>query len=170
MCPAHLPNRKWLLSLCIRHSFPWVIPASLSSERHRTQYLCRHISLSCFHCPLTTRGSGRGLGMYGKVSRRKVVISRRSWQAAIFSAKGQQHLVGFTVPRKKYFYGEQGDDTKRWTKMWWTFLCMVHNTSCTKKEENPEFYLCYSSYTKRITIVQITIHVFTGTWHSTNTV
>lgn len=40
----------------------------------------------------------RGLGRHEKVSRRKVVISRRSWQAAIFKAKGQPHLEGFTVP------------------------------------------------------------------------
>lgn len=36
------------------------------------------------------------------------------------------------------------------------------------KKENPEFYICHSSYTKRIIIVQISIHAFTGTWHSAN--
>lgn len=40
----------------------------------------------------------RGLGRQEKVSRRKVVTSRRSWHAAIFKAKGQPHLEGFTVP------------------------------------------------------------------------
>lgn len=50
------------------------------------------------HALLTTRGSVRGLGRQEKVSRRKVVISRRSWHAAIFKAKGQPHLEGFTVP------------------------------------------------------------------------
>lgn len=45
----------------------------------------------------TTRGSVRGRGKQGKVSRRKVVISKSSWQAAIFNAKGQPHFVGFTV-------------------------------------------------------------------------
>lgn len=43
----------------------------------------------------------RGLGRQEKVSLRKVVISRRSWQAAIFKAKGQPHLEGFTVPKKR---------------------------------------------------------------------
>lgn len=46
---------------------------------------------------LTTRGSVRGRGKQGKVSRRKVVISNNSWQAAIFRAKGQPHFVGLTV-------------------------------------------------------------------------
>lgn len=50
------------------------------------------------HTLLTTSGSVRGLGRQEKVSRRKVVISRRSWHAAIFKAKGQPHLEGFTVP------------------------------------------------------------------------
>lgn len=45
----------------------------------------------------TTRGSVRGRGKQGNVSRRKVVISKSSWQAAIFKAKGQPHFVGFTV-------------------------------------------------------------------------
>lgn len=51
---------------------------------------------------LTTRGSVRGRGKQGKVSRRKVVISSSSWHAAIFSAKGQPHLVGLTVSELKY--------------------------------------------------------------------
>ncbi len=46
---------------------------------------------------LTTRGSVLGLGRQGKVSRRKVVISRSSWQAAIFREKGHPHFVGLTV-------------------------------------------------------------------------
>lgn len=46
---------------------------------------------------LTTSGSVRGRGKQGNVSRRKVVISSSSWQAAIFRAKGQPHFVGFTV-------------------------------------------------------------------------
>lgn len=131
-CPS---SHQTKAPFSLHQTFPWVTtPSNLSSERHRAQWLCGHVSLSNFHCSLTTRGSVRGLGMYGKVSRRKVVISRRSWQAAIFSAKGQQHLVGFTVPRKKkYFYGEQEDYAKSWTKRWRTFSCMVHNTSCTKK-------------------------------------
>lgn len=43
----------------------------------------------------------RGLGRQENVSLRKVVISRRSWHAAIFKAKGQPHLEGFTVPKKR---------------------------------------------------------------------
>lgn len=46
---------------------------------------------------LTTRGSVRGRGKQGKVSRRNVVISNNNWQAAIFRAKGQPHFVGLTV-------------------------------------------------------------------------
>lgn len=47
---------------------------------------------------LTIRGSVRGRGRQGKVSLKKVVISKSSWQAAIFKAKGQLHFDGLTVP------------------------------------------------------------------------
>lgn len=168
-CPS---SHQTKAPFSLHQTFPWVItPSNLSSERHRAQWLCGQVSVSNFHSSLTTRGSVRGLGMYGKVSRRKVVISRRSWQAAIFSAKGQQHLVGFTVPRKKKkIYGEQEDYAKSWTKRWWTFSCMVHNTSCTKKRGKSRFLSMLLFLHKKGHSHTISVHVFTSTCYSTSMV
>lgn len=169
-CPS---SHQTKAPFSLHQTFPWVItPSNLSSERHRVQWLCGQVSLSNFHSSLTTRGSVRGLGMYGKVSRRKVVISRRSWQAAIFSAKGQQHLVGFTVPRKKnnsmvskkimQNLEPRGDG---YFHVWCTIQAAL------KKEENPDFYLCYYSYTKRVIVIQywsmyLPAHATVPAWYS----
>jgi hypothetical protein len=79
--------------------------------------------LLTFTLLLTTRGSVRGLGRQEKVSLRKVVISRSSWHAAIFRAKGQPHLEGFTVPKEwRSFFIRRQTSNKQRGKVWWTSL------------------------------------------------
>lgn len=76
----------------------WAFEETMDTQNLATCLASLSSQIINTHVLLTTRGSVRGLGRQEKVSRRKVVISRRSWHAAIFKAKGQPHLEGFTVP------------------------------------------------------------------------
>lgn len=102
---------------------------------------------------LTTRGSVRGLGKHEKVSRRKVVISRRSWHAAIFKAKGQPHLEGFTVPVewKSSFISKQTNKKFREARF------DGHSYTCVKSNRIWERYLNMSEM--KVHMRMLPIHV-----------